>query len=63
MIYYVDLYDGYCGLSGESKSAILRRYGTDNVRSITPATQDQIAWVRAMGGYVPEQKGRRTKDR
>ncbi len=46
--------ESYCGLTTESASAVLRRYGTDNVRDVRPATQAEIDWVRAMGGEVPE---------
>lgn len=31
-----------------------REIGTDNVREIRPANDDDIAWVRGMGGHVPE---------
>ena len=54
MIYYIEFRNGYCGLSQEPKRTILRRHGTENVGSISPATAEQIDYVRAMGGYVPE---------
>ncbi len=41
------------GLSISSEAAILRREGTANVKSIRNATKEDVEWVQAMGGYVP----------
>lgn len=57
MIYYVELTNGYCGLA-DNKQQVIREEGTNNVKSITPATKEQIAWVQAMGGYIPTQGGK-----
>lgn len=57
MIYYVEMKNGYCGLT-DNKQQVIREEGTNNVKSITPATKEQIAWVQAMGGYVPTQGGK-----
>lgn len=53
-IKYVGLEGGYCALSTASKKAILDAHGRDNVTVIRPATKDEVEWVRAMGGHVPE---------
>ncbi len=52
-IMYVELSNGRCGLSTDSKAEIMKQVGTDNLRSISVATKKQIDFVRAMGGYVP----------
>ena len=49
----VTLTNGRCGLTTETKAEALRRIGTDNVRSFEPATEEQVAWIRGMGGRVP----------
>lgn len=45
------------GTSEDSvRRAVLREVGTDNgVESVREATAADIAWIRAMGVYVPEQ--------
>ena len=55
VINYIDLYSGRCGLTVERRSEVLRRLGTDNVRSVRPATEDEVLGVEAMGGHVPSQ--------
>lgn len=42
------------GIRAESRRNILKQYGTVNVMDIHYATQKEIEWVRAMGGFVPE---------
>lgn len=54
IIKYVELYGTGCGLSADSPSAIIRREGTGNVKAIRNATQNDVSWVRGMGGYVPD---------
>lgn len=57
VLYIIDRADGRVGLTTESdEDAIYRRLGTDNVRGFRPATEDEVGWIRAMGGHVP--KGR-----
>lgn len=57
-LYYVETGCG-CGLREASsieqaKRAALREVGTMNgVEAVRLATGDDIAWVRAMGGFVP----------
>jgi len=42
------------------RRAILKEVGTYNgVKVCRKATKDDIEWVRAMGGYVPEKTKRR----
>ena len=53
-IRYVELAGLGCGLSTDSERNILRREGTSNVRRISNATKENVEWVRAMGGYVPD---------
>jgi len=52
-INYIDLYNGRCGLTTEKRDEVLRRLGTDNVRSVRPATEAEVSWVECMGGHVP----------
>ena len=59
-IYYIEN-DYGCGLSAakdleSARHAALRENGTNHFRLVRKATKDDIAWVRAMGGYVPEIK-------
>lgn len=54
IIQYIDLHGLGCALSADTPSQILRREGYANVRSIRPATSKDVAWVKAMGGYVPD---------
>lgn len=54
VIKYISLWGGGCGLSTSSKSEILRSHGTANVQLVRPATQKDVEWVRAFGGYVPD---------
>lgn len=30
-----------------------RECGSDNVRTVRVATEQDVAWVRGMGGYIP----------
>jgi len=55
-MFYVELQNGHCGLSNDTEASIRRQEGSNNIKRITKATKDQIAWVRAMGGYVPENR-------
>jgi len=53
-INYVELYGGRCGLSANTEAQIRKQEGDSNIKRISVATKEQIEWVRAMGGYVPE---------
>lgn len=53
-IMYISLHGTGCGLSTDSEKEIFRREGTSNVREVRPATQKDVDWVKAMGGYVPD---------
>lgn len=58
-IYKVTLYGGYVGLieaaSQEEADKTARcDQGRANVERVTLATEDDIAWVKAMGGPVPK---------
>lgn len=59
-LYYIELDYGCCIESHDSNSVakaskdILRCHGTDNVRLITLATQENVDWVSSMGGRVPD---------
>jgi len=53
-IYYIGLDGAYCGLTTDSKRETLRRLGTENVATFRPATAEDIASVKAMGGFVPD---------
>lgn len=54
IIQYVERFGGGCGLKTGSRRQIEREMGTDNVRLIRNATEEDVSWVRAMGGYVPD---------
>ena len=45
---------GLVGLSTDTKREILREHGRGNVQSVRNATQEDVDWVRGMGGYVPD---------
>jgi len=60
-IRYIKLFGGRCGLTTDTKREVLRREGESNVLDVRPATQQEVDWVRAMGGRVPEGKVRREK--
>jgi hypothetical protein len=64
-VYVVNLENGSMGLLEAStlRQAMRQAYreqGTDNVASVQPATKDDIEWVGAMGGWVPN-AGRRSR--
>ena len=57
-LYYVEQSLG-CGLYAahnlqEATAAARREIGTDNFKSCAKATPENIAWVKCMGGYVPD---------
>lgn len=59
-MYYVTAYGGRCGLMmarnlEHARSKALREVGTNNFQSVEKATEQQIAWVEAMGGRVPKE--------
>jgi hypothetical protein len=54
VIRYFEFYGSGCGLSTDMPTQIVRRYGTANVRLIRNATEKDVAWVRGMGGAVPD---------
>jgi hypothetical protein len=54
IINYISLVGGRCGLTTESKREVLARCGSENVVATEPATQEQVDWIRAMGGKVPD---------
>lgn len=58
-LYYVTTGMGACLELAESKDIayknVLREVGTSwGVRNVREATETDVAWVKAMGGYVPE---------
>ena len=58
-LYYVTTGMGACLCKAESDveahDKVLREVGTNwGVRSVREATETDIAWVKTMGGYVPE---------
>ena len=54
IIRYIALWGSGCGLSTDTPAQIMREHGTSNVKHIRNATQEDIDWVRCMGGRVPE---------
>lgn len=63
MLYYFES-DSGCGIRSLSKlsqqaarAELLKEVGTFNgLRVFRKATDDDIAWVKAMGGYIPEEQ-------
>jgi hypothetical protein len=53
-IKYITLTGGRCTLSTDTNRKIFDEEGRANVTLIRPATMDEVEWVRAMGGHVPE---------
>ena len=58
-LFYVETGMGACVRAAVDKAAAheaaLREVGTYNgVQVVRLATEDDLAWVRAMGGYIPE---------
>jgi hypothetical protein len=56
--YYISLHGGYCGIESiagtprQVKEYIERMHGVYNVREYHLATEEELAWVGAMGGRV-----------
>ena len=58
-IYKAVLYGGYVGLLmanslEEARKSALSEQGSSNVQSVSLASEDDINWVKTMGGFVPE---------
>lgn len=53
IINMVRLTNGRCGLTTDPPKQVMLEQGSANVRSIKPATADDVHWVRQMGGNVP----------
>ena len=56
-LYYVDTEFG-CAIRAasdidEARRAALREVGSNGYKSVRPAKTEDIEWVKAMGGYVP----------
>ena len=61
-LYYAETGMGCCIREAtnlkNARNIILREVGTSNgIRLVRKASQDDIGWVRGMGGYVPESEG------
>jgi hypothetical protein len=64
-MYKASLHNGTVGLywaanHGNAVKQALEDEGRSNVRSVEDATDEDIAWVRAMGGYVPRVRNETT---
>lgn len=60
-IYKVNLYGGYIGLLAaasleEARKKAMSEQGSANVTNVSLASENDIEWVRGMGGRVPETK-------
>ena len=53
IIKYVSLRHG-CKLSCDTPDQILRSEGSNNVEYVRNATSEEVAWIKAMGGNVPD---------
>ena len=59
-IFYVETSLG-CALeeakdAAEARRSQARECGVNNITRVRKATEEDISWVRGMGGYVPERK-------
>jgi hypothetical protein len=59
-LFYVDT-DYGCGIRAakniaQAKKEALIENGTRNLKSVRPATKEDVSSVKAMGGWVPEGK-------
>lgn len=60
-LFYIETNRG-CGLRrahrlSSARKMAEREVGISNVREVREATERDIAWVRGMGGYVPQIMG------
>ena len=58
-VYTVELWGGHIGLVTaetlkKAKCEAIDEEGKNNVSDVRLATEEEIEWVRAMGGYVPK---------
>lgn len=58
-IYKVTLYGGYIGLISavsleEAKKKAMSEQGSANVQMVARASDEDIQWVKAMGGFIPD---------
>ncbi len=54
-LYYFELVGGNCGVRAMTPEEIRRGEGYNNVQRIRLATQQDVDWIKAMGGYVPSE--------
>lgn len=57
-LYYFEL-DCGCGIHAsttlkKAEKELLAEYGWGRFKSVKKATKENISWVQAMGGYIPE---------
>lgn len=57
-MFYIELYSGHCALLkakdlNEARHVAEHYNGKENIKDVRKATQDDIDWIRAMGGWVP----------
>jgi len=57
-LYYVET-DCGCGIRTaesieQATRDAVRECGTDNFKRVQEATEENVEWVRAMGGYIPD---------
>ena len=62
-LFKVTLIDGNIGLTaantlGEARKIAFCENGTNNLRHVEVATEEDIEWVNAMNGYVPKLEGK-----
>jgi hypothetical protein len=60
-LYLVTLHGGTqtvvsCTNVQQARKEAQQECGSRNVQFVTKATKEDVAWHRAMGGYVPEEK-------
>jgi hypothetical protein len=56
-LFYIETDNG-CGIrSGEDKQDVIRQEVSEMIQDwiVRPATEEEIAYIKAMGGYVPEE--------
>jgi hypothetical protein len=58
MLYVIELHNGLIGLAAarnlqSARKTALTENGSNNFKSVRKATDQDVSWVRTMGGRVP----------
>lgn len=61
-LYAIKTYGGYIRIEmartkNQARKSAEQFFSGSEIKEVSPATEEEIAWVKAMGGHVPEKKG------